>query len=144
MASGGDLWLTGGSNLNSGSSVSGAGKVTLGGTTINSGSTSKHYRRGSPARRQHHLQHQRHHRPGHHDNRRLQLTRRSAEPPPRSPWPVPTHRAAASTIVTGGAVIDGGVFNLNGGELKGTGIIASSLIAGAGSNTISPGLSLAR
>ncbi len=40
-----------------------------------------------------------------------------------------------------GAFIDPSVFNLNGGMLQGSGTIQSSVIAGAGSNTIAPGLS---
>ena len=50
-------------------------------------------------------------------------------------------QTAGSTIITGGAVIAGTAFNLDGGELKGTGTIQSSVIAGPGSNTIAPGLS---
>jgi fibronectin-binding autotransporter adhesin len=45
------------------------------------------------------------------------------------------------TAMVGGAFIDPGVFNLNAGELRGTGTIESSVIAGAGANTIAPGLS---
>ncbi|MBL9130840.1 MAG: PEP-CTERM sorting domain-containing protein, partial [Verrucomicrobiaceae bacterium] len=44
------------------------------------------------------------------------------------------------TAMVGGAFIDPGVFNLNAGELRGTGTIESSVIAGAGTNTIAPGL----
>jgi fibronectin-binding autotransporter adhesin len=45
------------------------------------------------------------------------------------------------TAMVGGAFIDPGVFNLNAGELRGAGTIESSVIAGAGANTIAPGLS---
>ncbi len=44
------------------------------------------------------------------------------------------------TVLVGGAMIDASVFNLNGGELKGNGTIASSVITG-GTQTIAPGLS---
>ena len=140
VASGGDLWLTGGSDLNSGSSVTGAGKVTLGGTTINTGSTynttgETHLRGGSTIFN-------------------TSATTGSVTTTTGGSNSLEVNGATTTltvagaytqsggvTIVTGGAVIDGSVYNLNAGELKGTGIIASSLIAGAGSNTISPGLS---
>ncbi|MBE2286700.1 MAG: PEP-CTERM sorting domain-containing protein, partial [Prosthecobacter sp.] len=44
------------------------------------------------------------------------------------------------TVLVGGAMIDASVFNLNGGELKGSGTIASSVVTG-GTQTIAPGLS---
>lgn len=44
------------------------------------------------------------------------------------------------TVLVGGALIDASVFNLNGGELKGTGTIASSVIT-SGSTVIAPGQS---
>jgi fibronectin-binding autotransporter adhesin len=49
-------------------------------------------------------------------------------------------QTAGETVLVGGAMIDASVFNLNGGELKGTGIIDSSVVTG-GTNTIAPGLS---
>ncbi|MBL9133495.1 MAG: PEP-CTERM sorting domain-containing protein, partial [Verrucomicrobiaceae bacterium] len=45
------------------------------------------------------------------------------------------------TALVNGAFIDPSVFNLNGGTLQGTGTIESSVIAGPGSSTISPGMS---
>jgi uncharacterized protein with beta-barrel porin domain len=50
-------------------------------------------------------------------------------------------QTAGVTAMVGGAFIDPTVFNLNGGTLKGTGTIESSVIAGPGSSTIAPGLS---
>ena len=44
------------------------------------------------------------------------------------------------TVLVGGAIIDASVFNLNSGELKGNGTIASSVVTG-GTNTIAPGFS---
>lgn len=49
-------------------------------------------------------------------------------------------QTAGETVLVGGALIDASVFNLNGGELKGTGTIASSVIT-SGTTTIAPGLS---
>ncbi len=49
-------------------------------------------------------------------------------------------QTAGSTVLVGGALIDASVFNLNGGELKGNGTIASSVIT-SGTQTIAPGLS---
>lgn len=43
------------------------------------------------------------------------------------------------TVLVGGALIDASVFNLDGGELKGTGTVASSVIT-SGTQTIAPGL----
>jgi len=49
-------------------------------------------------------------------------------------------QTVGETVLVGGAMIDASVFNLDGGELKGNGIIASSVVTG-GTQTISPGLS---
>ncbi len=49
-------------------------------------------------------------------------------------------QTAGETVLVGGALIDASVFNLNGGALKGTGTIASSVIT-SGSTTIAPGQS---
>ncbi|MEZ5385318.1 MAG: PEP-CTERM sorting domain-containing protein [Prosthecobacter sp.] len=49
-------------------------------------------------------------------------------------------QSMGETVLVGGALIDASVFNLNGGELKGNGTIASSVVTG-GTQTIAPGLS---
>ncbi len=49
-------------------------------------------------------------------------------------------QSIGETVLVGGALIDASVFNLNGGDLKGTGTIASSVIT-SGSTTIAPGQS---
>ncbi len=49
-------------------------------------------------------------------------------------------QTTGETVLVGGALIDASVFNLDGGELKGTGAVASSVIT-SGSTTIAPGQS---
>lgn len=138
VGSGGDLWLTGGSDLNSGSSVTGAGRVTLGGTTINSGSTynttgETHLRGGittfntsattgtvEGGNNQTHLIV---------SGATTKLTVNGA-----------FNNNTEFTTLEGGAIIETTAFNLSGGELNGNGSINGPFTA-TGTGTIAPGAS---
>ena len=138
VAGGSDMWLIG-SNLNSGSSVTGAGKVTLGGTTINTGSTynttgETHLRGGSTIFNT--------------SATTETLTGGSDQTQPTVSGATTTLKVNGAftnntqyTILQGGAMIETTAFNLNGGELKGNGSINGNVTTSGTSSVIAPGAS---
>lgn len=135
VGSGGDLWLIG-SDLNSGSSVTGAGKVTLGGTTINSGST--YSTTGETSLR------------GGVTQFNTSATTGSVSGGTNQAHLVVSGSGTTLkvngaftnntqyTTLEGGAIIETTAFNLNGGELNGNGSINGPLTS---NGTIAPGAS---